>query len=422
MSSAPEFLVIRGESPNVDEVKSGYTREKAKKSGRPMYKSEPMDEEGEVKYIWFDDDKWWIGDDHNSDDYTAWADDAAPSPDKVKIGAWQFVEEDGSEKKDPNFRIVPFNKPKETKGDSIKDGKFVDKDFPPNQKSLGVKDTECEWVRASRLGDKLWDTIDVRDLMQGEVGDCWLIAAIASIAEFPQAVIDLFETKTLTPDGKYVIRLFDTKKKQWERITIDDFIPCEPCKWWEENPTPLMAQPKGGEIWVLLLEKAFAKWCGSYGRLDGGYSVYAWGAMTGCDDLWLWSRELDGNTWQRSKLLGSLHSQKKSAKQKTKGEDTEDDDKTPPKSSLEMFKLLKQYDESNLLMGAGIESPDVQGDDNDRPDGLVGNPLTHSLGYSSRGTSVLCSCVTPGVTTRSGQVRGGTRVICGKNTPKLHRL
>jgi hypothetical protein len=32
---------------------------------------------------------------------------------------------------------------------------------------------------------------------------------------------------------------------------------------------------------AILMEKAFAKFCGSYGALDGGWAVWAWHAMTG---------------------------------------------------------------------------------------------------------------------------------------------
>ena len=40
------------------------------------------------------------------------------------------------------------------------------------------------------------------DCLQGGVGNCWLIAAVASVAEFPSAIERLFEPQTVAPDGK----------------------------------------------------------------------------------------------------------------------------------------------------------------------------------------------------------------------------
>lgn len=46
-------------------------------------------------------------------------------------------------------------------------------------------------------------------------------------------------------------------------MEIDDFIPCEIKKFWDTTAKPLFAQSKGLEIYVNLIEKAFAKFSGS---------------------------------------------------------------------------------------------------------------------------------------------------------------
>jgi hypothetical protein len=44
---------------------------------------------------------------------------------------------------------------------------------------------------------------------------------------------------------------------------------------------PLSASPKGNEAWVLLLEKAFAKYMSSYAAMEGGLQASAFKALAG---------------------------------------------------------------------------------------------------------------------------------------------
>ena len=52
---------------------------------------------------------------------------------------------------------------------------------------------------------------------------------------------------------------------EWVETTVDTLLPCD------ESGAPLFAHCKDtGEMWVPLLEKAYAKLYGSYEALDGG--------------------------------------------------------------------------------------------------------------------------------------------------------
>ncbi len=44
---------------------------------------------------------------------------------------------------------------------------------------------------------------------------------------------------------------------------------------------PLFANPSGNEMWCLLLEKAMAKFVGTYARIAGGHEPFALIAFTG---------------------------------------------------------------------------------------------------------------------------------------------
>mmetsp|Transcript_25569 Transcript_25569/g.21425 ORF Transcript_25569/g.21425 Transcript_25569/m.21425 type:complete len:129 (+) Transcript_25569:496-882(+) len=74
-------------------------------------------------------------------------------------------------------------------------------------------------------------------------------------------------------------------------MEIDDFIPCEPKNWWDDHAKPLFAQSKGLEIYVNLIEKAFAKFAGNYSNLIGGSMIKALVTMTGSEKNIIW--ELD---------------------------------------------------------------------------------------------------------------------------------
>merc|ERR1711957_781652 len=73
----------------------------------------------------------------------------------------------------------------------------------------------------------------------------------------------------------YHVRIFDPVKRQWEVVRIDDYIPCH-------NGKPISAKPHDHEMWVLLLEKAFAKWFGSYCQIQGAYCMVAFMFMVDC--------------------------------------------------------------------------------------------------------------------------------------------
>jgi calpain-15 len=151
---------------------------------------------------------------------------------------------------------------------------FVDSQFPPVPASIGP--SLCagkEWVRAKELrierlfhmgaGDK--DQIQPTDINQGSLGDCWLLSSIACLAEFPGAIRQLFTTRKASARGEYKLKLFCTSAKEWVPITLDDHVPTDCQK--RATTRPCFVKSDDDELWIVLLEKAFAKAFGSY---EGG--------------------------------------------------------------------------------------------------------------------------------------------------------
>ena len=57
-----------------------------------------------------------------------------------------------------------------------------------------------------------------------------------------------FVTKHHSARGKYTVRLYDSARGKWRYVTVDECIPVS-------DGRPLFAQPKGRELWVVILEK-----------------------------------------------------------------------------------------------------------------------------------------------------------------------
>lgn len=192
--------------------------------------------------------------------------------------------------------------------------KFTDSTFPPSSRSLGnVEDLDISkvvWVRASELDPSirsvLFDKkINPGDLMQGRLGDCWLVAALANLAEYPAAIRNTFVNLERTARGKYSVRIFDPIKKEWQIVVIDDFIPVT--RDHQGKFKAVMMTPHGPEMWAILLEKALAKYCGSYNALTGGSAGWAWHVLTG-DPVFCLEKSSTGNEYVKNDLVCSTDS------------------------------------------------------------------------------------------------------------------
>jgi hypothetical protein len=109
---------------------------------------------------------------------------------------------------------------------------------------------------------------------------------MACLAEFPTDVDVIYTSEDVEPSGKYRLKLYCTTDKKWVEVEVDDQLPIPniPLNAMQRTKIePCYAKSVGDELWVVLLEKAFAKCFGSYKKLDGGNPWFAFQTMTGCD-------------------------------------------------------------------------------------------------------------------------------------------
>lgn len=237
--------------------------------------------------------------------------------------------------------------------------KYTDTKFPPEDTSLGKLSGDhargdegklskkVVWLRAGGFGyinssgadasKRLFpNNVNSNAVMQGALGNCWLLAGAACLAERKGGLDKVFLSRQRNPRGKYQLRIYDGYKDRWERITIDDLVPCDARQWDKKREAvPVFSQTANKELWPLLLEKAFAKFVGSYAALEGGDSVWAIRAMTGDPGRWFRKCSPADTSWTRTDLRSRKHeTNKRFADLVSTGEELDDD---------ALFDILHKY-------------------------------------------------------------------------------
>ena len=117
------------------------------------------------------------------------------------------------------------------------------------------------------------------DVEQGSLGDCWLLAAMSSLAMrsdlLDQVIFPDQSFRHPNYDGKFWFKFYHFG--EWHEIFIDDHLPCDI----RNGKLMFVSSSAANEFWSPLLEKAYAKWNGSYNALDGGFGARGLTAFTG---------------------------------------------------------------------------------------------------------------------------------------------
>ena len=174
---------------------------------------------------------------------------------------------------------------------------WTDPLFPPEKKSLcpynsrgwilpeDVWESDVDgwenikWCRASEIYDSenfnVFDAgnekekISATDIQQGQIGDCYFLSAVGALCNIhtksgQKLIEDLFLHTSKTKEHVYGVYYFINGV--WELILVDDYFPYSG----EGFKQFAFASSHSNELWISLMEKAWAKINGCYAKVGCG--------------------------------------------------------------------------------------------------------------------------------------------------------
>ncbi|XP_076750450.1 calpain A isoform X2 [Xylocopa sonorina] len=208
---------------------------------------------------------------------------------------------------------------------------FEDPEFPANDSSLYFSrrpDRYIEWKRPMEIVDDpqlFVEGFSRFDVQQGELGDCWLLAAVANLTMDSNLFFQVVpEDQSFEENYAGIFHFRFWQYGRWVDVVIDDRLPTY------RGELLYLRSAESNEFWSALLEKAYAKLHGSYEALKGG---------TTCEAM----EDFTGGVTEMYQM-----------------------DDTPPN----LFSILLKAFERNSLMGCSIE-PDPNILEAETPQGLI---------------------------------------------------
>ncbi|KAG7206290.1 hypothetical protein KM043_003666 [Ampulex compressa] len=208
---------------------------------------------------------------------------------------------------------------------------FEDPEFPADDTSLYFSrrpDRYIEWKRPMEIADNpqlFVEGFSRFDVQQGELGDCWLLAAVANLTMDSKLFFQVVpEDQSFEENYAGIFHFRFWQYGRWVDVVIDDRLPTY------NGELLYLRSAESNEFWSALLEKAYAKLHGSYESLKGG---------TTCEAM----EDFTGGVTEMYHM-----------------------DETPPN----LFGILLKAYERNSLMGCSIE-PDPNVLEAETPQGLI---------------------------------------------------
>ncbi|XP_069861992.1 calpain-3 isoform X6 [Dipodomys merriami] len=159
---------------------------------------------------------------------------------------------------------------------------YLDPEFPPDETSLFYSQKfpiQFVWKRPPEICENprfIIGGANRTDICQGDLGDCWFLAAIACLTLNEHLLFRVIpHDQSFTENYAGIFHFQFWRYGDWVDVVIDDCLPTY------NNQLVFTKSNHRNEFWSALLEKAYAKLHGSYEALKGGNTTEAMEDFTG---------------------------------------------------------------------------------------------------------------------------------------------
>ena len=165
---------------------------------------------------------------------------------------------------------------------------YSDDDFTPDASAIWwsnidtadgeINKIQISWKRATDLKPKhtlFGKGISPDDIIQGNVSNCWFLAAACSIADVDPGLVEkAFHNRSndLNAAGVYAVDFYTLGVPH--TVVVDDFLPMTKSEETSSLANTFASVGPDQSLWGAILEKAFAKLVGNYLHTSGGLMAY----------------------------------------------------------------------------------------------------------------------------------------------------